>query len=242
FATLTLSRKLSWSRLTHTGFWLLPLTLLWVVGNCAVAVLDLRDLYPSEGFGLPALGLFIAVQYCFLWQQRERSAQTLVSAYHVTSFWFICGLIFWEAYWWKTQFNWSGTSTLMLWFGCLALPLVALIYFTPKQIWPFTQYKTEYKDAAPIPFVFLLTLWFIEAAGYAGTTAYPYIPVLNPLDLAQLATIVLFGYTIKRNLVNLALASKEVRYGILGGAVFIWLNIVVLRSAHHFGNIIYEMP
>lgn len=242
FATLALSRKLSWPQLTHTGFWLLPLMFLWVAGNCAVAVLDLRDLHPSAGFALPALGLFIAVQYYFLWQQRERSAQTLVSAYHVTSFWFMCGLIFWEAYWWKTQFDWSGTSALLLWFSCLALPLIALMHFIPRKTWPFTQYKLEYKDAVPIPLIFFLILWFIEAAGYAGATAYRYIPVLNPLDLAQLATIVLFGYAIKRNLINLALASKEVRYGILGSAVFIWLNIVVLRSAHHFGNIAYEIP
>lgn len=242
FLMVALSRKLAWPQLASTGFWLLPLTLLWSAGNCAVAVLDEGYLHPTKGVGWLALGLFFAVHYCFLWLQRERPAQVLIKAYHVVSFWFVCGLICWEAYWWKIQFDWSGTSALLLWFVCLAVPLIALIQLAKKTFWPFAQYASEYKNAIPIPLVFLLILWFIEAAGYAGTTTYRFIPVLNPLDLAQLAAIILFGYAIKRNLINLAYAPKDVRYGILGGAVFVWLNIVVLRSAHHLGNIAYSMP
>src|SRR5690606_34132386 len=110
------------------------------------SVLDFGSLHPTEGLGWLALGLFFAVHYCFLWLQRERPAQTLTKIYHVISFWFVCGLICWEAHWWQTHFNWGTTSTLLMWFACVAIPLIALLQLTPKNSWPFAQYTSEYRN------------------------------------------------------------------------------------------------
>jgi uncharacterized membrane protein len=240
FALLKLGQKLAWPQTVHIGFWLLPLTALWVVGNALVALLGNGDLHPAKGLGLVALGLFAAVQYCFLSQQRAYPRQWLLRAHHIFTAWFICSLIFWEAVWWQAQLNWQGTQTLILWFTCFALPLIVLAQLTQKTFWPFTQHAQDYKHIVPVPLVFLLVLWFLHTCTHSGVTSFGYIPVLNPLDLAQFAAIVLLGYIIKRDMINMALASSYLRYGILGGAVFVWLNVVVLRSVHHFGDVAYH--
>src|SRR5690606_19584853 len=86
----------------------------------------------------------------------------------------------------------------------------------------------------------MLLLWFFEACSYSGATAFAYVPVLNPLDLAQLAAIVLLAYTMKSDLVNMRAASRELRYSILGAAVFVSLNVMLLRTIHHVGDVVYS--
>lgn len=240
FALLKLGQKLTWTQTIHIGFWLLPLTVLWVAACALISLVENGNLHPAKGLGLVSLSLFVVVQYCFLSQQRAHSRQWLLRGHHIGMAWFLCALIFWEAAWWQARFDWQGVPALMLWFACLALPLIALAQLTQKSIWPFTQHAQDYTNIVPVPLVFLLLLWFLHACSHSGVTGFGYIPVLNLLDLTQLTAIVLLGFIIKRNIVNMALASNELRYGILGGAVFIWLNLVLLRSVHHFSEVAYQ--
>jgi uncharacterized membrane protein len=227
-----LSRKINWPLLAHTSFWLLPLTALWTGVHFAMTF-DQHELHPLKGLGWLAFGVFVCAQYRILWLHRIHPQQWLVSLQHVFAAWLICCLIFWEASWWEYQKNWLGTTSLLLWFACFTLPLIVLMQCVTKLFWPFAQYQREYKNIVSAPLLFFLCLWFFVASGQPGTTAFQYIPVLNPLDLAQLAAVVLLAYAIKRNITNLQLMPLEVRYVTLGVAIFIWLNLVVLRAIHH---------
>lgn len=249
-----LSRRLDWPSISHTGFWLLPLSVLWWLGSDALLLTGASGLHPLQFKDWLTLLFFALVQYRFLWHQQEHNQQQqdyynrqqqdtnrqwLVNSYHAVTAWFMIGLLYLEAAWWQGHNGWYGTSAAVLWFACFALPLVLLMQFTNKPVWLFQSSESVYKNVIPAPLLFLLGLWFINACGYSGSTSRFYLPLLNPLDLAMFAALLVFAYAIRRNMLRLALLSPAVRYGLLGGMLFVWLNVVLLRAMHHYTGIAY---
>lgn len=234
-----LSKRLQWSPLASLGFWLLPLTSLWALRTFGEGLVIGYGVHPSQGWGLFALLLFFAVQYRFLWGRRDHASCGLLSVWHILTAWFLFTLVYWEASHWQGVMQWYGTSAAILWFSCLVVPLVALLYVTNKFIWPFSVHQTDYKNLIPAPLLLLLLGWFTVACHYSGITNQFYLPVLNPLDLAQAAVLLIFVYVVKRNFVALQTAPAEVRYGLLGGLGFVWINVVLLRAIHHYTQVEY---
>ncbi|MFC3115528.1 DUF2339 domain-containing protein [Cellvibrio fontiphilus] len=234
-----LSKTLAWPSFATLGFWLLPLTSLWALRNFGEGLFIGYNLHPSQGWALLALGLFFAVQYRFLWARRELSACGLLSVWHVLTAWFLFTLIYWEASYWQGVMQWQGTSSAVLWFVCLVVPLIALLNLTNKTIWPFAAYPADYKNLIPAPLLLLLFGWFLLACRSTGITTQMYLPLLNPLDLAQAAVVVIVAYAIKRDFVNLQSAPAQWRYGLLGGLGFVWINLVLLRAIHHYAQVDY---
>lgn len=238
-ALVLLSAKVQWPQLTRVGFWLLPLTCVLAMSNFGEALFIGYDVYPSQGWGLLALLAFVLVQYRFLWRQRETSSCGLLSVFHVLTAWFLFSLVYWEASYWQNELQWYGTSAAVLWFACLVVPLVALLNLTNKSIWPFANYSADYKNLIPAPLLVGLLLWFMYACRYSGITNQFYLPILNPLDLAQAAVLIIFAYTIKRGFIGLHSAPAELRYGVIGLLGFAWINVVLLRAIHQYADVEY---
>lgn len=236
-----LSRKLNSPLLAHTGFWLLPLAAVFIAGNFLMEVISGNDFRPLSGWGWLAIAMLIAAQYRFLWYQQLHPRQWLITTHHVGSVWFMLVLLFGEALWWQGHNAWHGTSALALWFACIAVPLVLLMQISTKHYWPFAQNLGAYKSIIPAPLLFFLLLWFIAACSYSGATGFRYIPVLNPLDLLQFAAIIVLAYSIKRDLANLGQTTPEIRFGILGCAGFLWLNVLIFRGVHHYSDVPYAL-
>lgn len=238
-ALVLFSAKVQWPQLTRLGFWLLPLSVVLAMRNFGEGIFVGYDVYPSQHWGLLALSVFVAVQYWFLWRQRESVACGLLSVFHVLTAWFLFSLVYWEASHWQSELQWYGTSAAILWFVCLIVPLIALLNLTNKSIWPFAHYLSDYKNLIPAPLMFGLLLWFIYACRYSGITDQFYLPVLNPLDLAQAAVLLIFAYALKRDFIGLRLAPAELRYGVIGLMGFAWINVVLLRAIHQYAHIDY---
>ncbi len=238
-----ISQKISWPMLDNVGYWVLPLTTLLAMHVFGEGLFIGYEVYPSQGWNLLALAIFFMIQYRFLWQQRERGAHGLLSVYHILSAWFLFSLCYWEALHWQNYFQWYGTGAAVLWFACLVIPLVALLCFNQKSFWPFNAYPADYKNLIPAPLLFLLLCWFLYASRYSGVTNQFYLPLLNPLDLAQAAVLLIFIYAVKRGFIGLDATPANFRYGSLGLLGFIWLNVVLLRALHHYTETAYAaMP
>ncbi len=237
---LWLGAKIQWQQMQQVGYWLLPLAALWAMRDFGESLFMGYAAYPSQGWNLLALALFIAVQYRFLWRLSQQGTSGMQSLYHVLGAWFLFSLGYWEALHWQLHFDWHGTSAAVLWFACLVIPLVALLYFTNKPMWPFAQHSADYKNLIPAPLLLLLIGWFLFASSYSGITDQFYLPILNPLDLAQLAVLIICAYAVKRGFMGLASTPKEFRYGSLGLLGFIWLNTILLRALHQYADVTYE--
>lgn len=238
-AVLLLGLKVQWPQLGRLGFWLLPLTSLVAMHNVGESLFIGYNFYPTQGWGWLALLVFVTVQYRFLWRQREVSSCSLLSVFHVLTAWFLFSLVYWEASYWQSELQWYGTSAAVLWFICLVVPLIALLNLANKPIWPFVYYQADYKNLIPAPLIFFLLLWFIYACRYSGITDQFYLPILNPLDLAQAAVLLIFAYVIKRGFIGSDKMPVELRYGVIGALGFIWINVVLLRAIHHYTGVVY---
>lgn len=238
-ALLLLSVKIQWMQLSRIGFWLLPLSVLLSMNHFGEGLFIGYGVYPSQHWGLLAWAIFIAVQYRFLWRRGEQGTCGLLNVYHVLTAWFLFSLVYWEASYWQHELQWYGTSAAVLWFACLVVPLIALLFFAKTRLWPFAQFAADYKNLIPAPLILFLLLWFIYACSYSGITNQFYLPVLNPLDLAQAAVLLIFAYVIKRGFIALDKAPAALRYGVIGILGFIWINVVLLRAVHQYADVAY---
>src|SRR4029434_5183909 len=88
---------------------------------------------------------------------------------------------------------------------------------------------------------FWLWMFYANLRSRGDPAPLPYLPLLNPLDLTQLAALMaLFAWLRRVRLEPLAtefLRSPELAYGGLGCVGFLWLNGVLLRSLHHWAGV-----
>ena len=235
-----ISKKLSWPILSKSVFALLPfMILLFLIAY----LINENDPHPTQGFSLLAIVLFLAVQYVFLFDQEKNapsSSSIMLRSWHVLTAWSLLGLIFWEVSWQKVHFNLHGTAGLMIWFAALMLPVVALIGAAQKKIWPFAAYQLEFKNWIPAPLFALAAIWFFSVCHKSPVNAEHYLPVLNPLDLAQFAIVLVFAYAAKHQFMDaVSVVSNKIRAGLLGIMLLVWLNVVVLRAVSHYQYIPY---
>lgn len=245
---MVLSGRLRWPNLLRATYSLLPLVALWISGFAVVWWAGLSSMHPFASLGWLALCVFAVVQYRFLWLQRECREEGVKAAieskltqyWHVLTAWLLLGTAYWELQWWQQAMNWHPVLTLLLWFIAFTGPLVALMVALKRTHWPFQTYLTDYKDRLPVPLVALTGFWFVVASIESGEIGFLYLPLLNPLDLMQLAIVVLLGYLFKSNVFGLAHVDRVYRIGAPTLLGFVWLNILVLRTMHHYDEVAYN--
>ncbi len=244
-----LSGRLAWSVLLRTGFWLLPVMAFWLLRCLGEALLIGYGFHPLGGIGWLGILVFAAANYWLLWRLRDHPQSSVNHIWHVASAWFLIGLLLLEILWWQGRLrgfwqslgsDWQLAGNQLLWFAGCAVPLILLMAVLEKPRWPMTQFRTTYRLAVPAPVLFGLLLWFIHTCAIPNPGSL-YLPVFNPLDLAQLGAIVLLGYAMVRNLCELGGLHQSLRVGLLGAAVFVWLNVVVLRAVHHYAEVPYQL-
>ncbi|MES2824605.1 MAG: DUF2339 domain-containing protein [Pseudomonadota bacterium] len=244
FASITaaiaiwLSKRAHWPALGYSMFALLPFVILY--SGLTMGLND--DVHPAHGIGLLALSLFFVVQFRFLFLQESSPQQDLLNAWHILTAWLLFGLIGWEALWLKTFYSFTDTQSIMLWFAVFTLPFTLLLLLSKKLSWPFARFNSDYKNWAPLPLFVLCAIWFASVCGKAQPAGEMYLPLLNVLDIAQLAVVLLFAYAFNHDYLNESfLKQRKARLGLLGAMVFIWINVLVLRAIHQYQSIPYEL-
>lgn len=77
----------------------------------------------------------------------------------------------------------------------------------------------------------LALLWFMSLASNGDAAPLAFVPLLNPLELAQLAVVVLLVRLAMPELDRGALAA------LVGGAAFAFATVAALRAVHHLGEV-----
>lgn len=228
-----LAGRLQWHAAWRIGAALLPLMLLWALLHAMLS----QGAHPSQGIGLLAWPVYALVQYWILWLHQGQLEPRLRHACHVLSAWFLLGLLFWEASWWQQDMAWVGVSALGLWFASIALPLGLLLLQLPGRRWPFDQQTLAYRDLIPAPLMALLVLWYALASTYSGSYGPTYIPLLNPLDAMQAAALIVLALAVRKGAAATASLDGRATLGVLALGGFTWLNLLVLRSIHHYADV-----
>lgn len=78
-----------------------------------------------------------------------------------------------------------------------------------------------------------LTLaWGLSLSAQGGGAPLPWLPVLNPLELIQLAALALGAIWLRAHRVT----APRAALGALAAVTFVWITFATLRSAHHWGG------
>lgn len=218
----------------------------------AIIVLLAREfalgLHPFAGIGALAWGGALAAHFWLL-ARHDPDEPRLQPWLHAAGVWFLAVLGSRELGWLidravDGQRVWPSIA----WALAPALLLAGIAARRMRERWPLARDVHAYVVLGGTPLAIFLAAWTL----YANVTKngdphpLPFVPVLNPLDIAMALTFVL----IARWLAVLVGSGREdwwqrVRarlYVLFAAAGFVWVNGTLLRTLHHWADLRFHIP
>jgi len=164
---------------------------------------------------------------------------TLARGLHAASAWLLCALVSWECAWAiNTALQGSEAWRAAAWAIPAAIVLICLPRCVARVDWPFRTHRGAYLVTASIGLAAYLGLWSLTTnlalSGEADPLAY--MPLLNPLDLAQaLVLVAMLRYEIPAGV------DPRLWPACVAGLAFIWANGVLLRTLHQWAGVPFSL-
>lgn len=237
-----IDKRFSWPTAVETLVYHIP----------ALAMISLLLPLNQNGNILSDLGYLIlpltAVVHYYLLKQREQGmSEGMQAIQHTFITWWMLYLLCWQSYWWLTNLAALNETWGYLAWGLIpAVFALSILKLVKKLSWPFMAHAELYSSKVVSPLFLFTWIWIIFAAAEVGDPApLPYIPILNPLELASLLLILLGGGWLlglkKQATSKLILFTPRQLAVVLTVSGFVWLNSVLARSVHYFGEVIYAL-
>lgn len=228
-------RAIAWPALRATQV-LLPVAMLLI----AVAILG-RSGHPFANYQALAWLATFVVSYFSLHRQERDGVAVQPCVQHVLHFGAIAALLAWEAHWQVDRARLSSAWRLGA-VGIVAAVALAAVTEGLKRGWqPFARHAEAFRGGAVLPLLLAALAWTLVANWWSDGTAapWPYIPLLNALDLAQIALFAAAVSAVRPG----GPAPGPSRNWLLALAVagFFWINAVVLRTVHHWADVPFEL-
>ena len=196
--------------------------------------------HPFTKLGLIAWPAAIAAYY-FVLKHIERIVPAVLTSAHAGALWLSVFLLGWELQWLVGQLlprsDWPDAIVCAMLAG-----LLLALWSSRLRLWPVRDHVRAYLVIGAAPIVALGLGWILVHGVFdsGNPMPLPYLPLLNPLDLAALFILLaLFQWSYRtRSLTELPV---EVIAAGLGLATFAWLNAVLFRTLHHFAYIPYTL-
>ena len=200
--------------------------------------------HPFAHFG------FVVWPFAFaahLWLLKRHEDTLYIGWWHAAGVWLFAALSSWELAWQIGELLSGGDTWKVI--GWPLLPLALLAWWSDRAErigWPIARHLKAYLLDGALPLAGFLWLWLVYAnlTSRGDAPPLPYLPLLNPLDLAQCAALIAL-WAWSRRIGSAAFAPKplqtgELSYSAIGGAAFIWLNGMLLRTLHHWANVPFQ--
>ncbi len=191
----------------------------------------------SDYAGIAWLAAFLAL-YATLYRQQRDGISIGSRIQHLFAIWMGTGLIAWEAAWQFQNLAPASSGAFAMWGLMPSMALWAIARFG-RHTWPWREEFGYFRRTALAPIAVYCVGWsLLSTLDPSNTGELPYVPLLNPVDMAQGATLFAIytwlraageGHEVKEH-------QLRVGFGVLG---FIWVNSVVLRSIHHWFGVAY---
>jgi uncharacterized membrane protein len=235
------AHRLDWTTPRLPALCLLPLMYL-----VALAMAD-RQAHPLAYGGFIAWPLAFASFYRTLCQHEAALRGTLRTAQHVLGLWLFAALAGWECAWAIDQaVAGSGSWPLIAWAVVPGLLLALLPHLVTRLPWPVGTHTQAYVGVAGCGLAIFLVLWSLTTnlTATGDSAPLPYMPLLNPLDIAQaLAFVAIMAWLMhlpKLSIQTFEGSNRRLALVPLAGALFIWLNAILLRTLHHWGGVPFD--
>jgi uncharacterized membrane protein len=128
--------------------------------------------------------------------------------------------------------GWLRGLSVLPWLAMAAVSLFRWPWLAAPQGERFDDYRTPLQAT----YFFALALWWLSALFDAGSAApLPWLPAVNPIELAQLAVLALLACWAWSP--NAPGALQRLRVGVLAGAGFALATCMTLRAVHQWGGV-----
>jgi uncharacterized membrane protein len=236
-------RKIAWDkfRLLSHGF-VFVLILAFLRGLT-------RYSHPFESVGYCSWAVAFLLYYYILFSNDERfdiQSKFLLRLGHAGALWVLVGVLVRELNWLASTYVGESSAWRLASEGLA--PMLAIWVVTEKKDllpWPVKRHHSTYMQLGLAPIVVLSWLWLMITnwTNNGNSAPLPYIPLLNPLELAHIGILFVSTlWTIK--LLAIEGISKSVNkknVGIfLGATYFFWLNGVLCRAIHHYAGVPFQ--
>jgi len=230
-----------WAMARFPALALMPLMLLIFCMNAA----DHPHQHPLAGFGLlawPAAFLF----HLRILRRHDRTEGAYMTLSHASGVWLLAAVGAWEVGWQIDRVVEGRHVWPLIAWALVPGGLLAMLALKGDAIaWPVMRYRKSYLWVGSLPLAAFLLGWTVYATfGSDGNPEpLPYVPLLNPLDIAQLlvfACLAMWWRGLPGHGIGIAekIPASWPR-ALIGGAAFIFLNGVLLRTLHHWAGIPY---
>ncbi|MBC7982589.1 MAG: DUF2339 domain-containing protein [Candidatus Obscuribacterales bacterium] len=204
--------------------------------------------HPAAKFGWVVWPVAWSAWYWVLARHEGLSQTRVAVTMHVFGYWLLVTLLSWEAGW-MIDYAVVGADAwrLIAWAVVPAFALASGALLERTFSWPFATHATAYIKFASSGLAAYLLSWSLTLAVSHTAAAYPlpYLPLMNPIDLAQ-AFVLMAVLMWWRRYVSVVPSSpqsltSERAWMVLGAVTFVWLNAVLLRTLHHWVGVPYKL-
>lgn len=231
-----LARGQQWPTMFLPSLGLLP------VGLVHLLVVAERYAHPFEHGGAVAWAAGLAVGLWVLRPGLSALPGAWVGGFHAQWLWWITGLLSWEVYWQVDQGVHASTTWPMA-AQVLVVMLAVGVCVWGRPAWPLAAQRTAHLLVGSVPLLAYGVGWIgLANLTHAGSAfPLPYIPLLNPLDLAQ-GFVFFTGVLWLRTLVVERRVDADTRNAMVAlyvAVAFYGLNATLLRAIHHMAGVRY---
>jgi uncharacterized membrane protein len=235
-----LHERLGWTHARFAAWAWLPLMALF-------ALVDAREsAHPFAHAGAIAWPLAALLHFALLYRHEDEGMPS--RAYHAVGLILLTALAGWEVRWMlgeavQSRSVWRAIGWVVVPAGVLAL----LAWRGGRIRWPVVKHRDAYLRLGCAPIAVFVFLWSVSVnLVTAGNPApLPYVPLLNPLDLAQIGSFAALGAWAaalhRHNLVESQWKQRWHLMPLAGTALFIWLSAVLLRTLHHWAGVPFAL-
>jgi len=181
--------------------------------------------------------------YVIMYRHEGMPRAWLSNALNSLHTWLLCALSSWEFAWALEKVLPSGPSwSMAAWSIIPALLLFLLPTLVTRVTWPFARNRDAYLFIAGVGVAAYLAAWSLVADVSPGDSApLPYLPLLNPLDLAEAFVLMIlvryWRFLRGMRAEGFPLMDRRVPMPALCALAFLWLNAVLLRTLHQWAGI-----
>jgi uncharacterized membrane protein len=222
---------------------LMPLLLLMF----AVSIIEHRYRHPLIGYGLLAWPVAFLFHLRIL-RRHDETQGDYMTLVHAAGVWLLAAVGAWEVGWQidhvvEGRHVWPLIAWALVPGGLLAV----LTLKGHAMAWPVMRYPKAYLWVGAAPLAIFLLGWTLYAnfSNDGSPEPLPYVPLLNPLDIAQLLAFACLAMW-WRGLQGYGIGHADEMPAswprvLLGGAAFVFLNGVLLRTLHHWTGIPFQL-
>jgi uncharacterized membrane protein len=203
--------------------------------------------HPLDRAGFMTWPLSFALLYWTLWRDESICSDKMVAALHSIALWLLLALTSWEVAWGIDQLvQGSGSWPAIAWASIPAVALYLLPGLTARIAWPLAAHRSAYAAVGGAGIAAYLLAWSLTTNLHLNGDPYPlpYVPLLNPLDLAQIAVLLAtlrWWRACERLDIDVFINNRVLALRTFGVVLFVWLNAVLLRTLHHWAGVPYEL-